>query len=70
MIDSVLNYARSELNTEVESKISLTDLLSAIVSDNVDRRELVALLGLEPQTAKGQNLSFFGKEKKDFKPKK
>ena len=64
MIDSVLNYARSELNTEVESKISLTDLLSAIVSDNVDRRELVALLGLEPQAAEVKTSLFSGKKRK------
>lgn len=64
MIDSVLNYARSELNTEVESKISLTDLLSAIVSDNVDRGDLVALLGLEPQTAEVKISLFSGKKRK------
>ena len=64
MIDSVLNYARSELNTEVESKISLTDLLSAIVSDNEDRGELVALLGLEPQAVEVKTSLFSGKKRK------
>ena len=64
MIDSVLIYARPELNTEVESKISLTDLLSAIVSDNEDWGELVALLGLEPQEAEVKTSLFLGKKRK------
>ena len=64
MIDSVLNYARSELNTEVESKISLTDLLSAIVSDYEDRGEPVALLGLEPQAVEVKTSLFSGKKRK------
>ena len=64
MIDSVLNYARSELNTEEESKISLTDLLSAIVSDYEDRGQPVALLAPETQAIKVKT-PFSGK-KEDF----
>ena len=69
MIDSVLNYARSELNTEVESKISLTDLLSAIVSDYEDRGEPVTMLELEPQSVEVKTL-FFQEIKESFQTHK
>ena len=68
MIDSVLNYARSELNTEVESKISLTDLLSAIVSDYEDRGEPVTMLELEPQSVEVKTSLFSGNKRKLSNP--
>ena len=68
MIDSVLNYARSELNTEEESRISLTDLLSAIVSDYEDQGKPVALSEFETQSVEVKTLSFLEKKKR-FKPK-
>ena len=68
MIDSVLNYARSELNTEVESKISLADLLSAIVSDYEDRGEPVTMLELEPQSVEVKTSLFSGNKRKLSNP--
>ena len=63
MIDSVLNYARSELNTEEESRISLTDLLSAIVSDYEDQGKPVALSEFETQSVEVKNSLFSGKKR-------
>ena len=66
MIESVLTYTRSELNSEEEITMSLTSLLSAIVSDYEDQGKPVFF----KEDVKGKvdtSGSIFGGKRKKFK---
>ena len=64
MIESVLTYTRSELNSEEETTMSLTSFLSAIVSDYEDQGKQVYFNdNLTKQLDKGRSI-FGGKRSK------